>query len=257
MSGPRSPRFARAVRCAVVLAALAAGRSALAGPPYTTDDPEPVPLHGWELYLSATRVVEASDRSGDAPHVEVNYGAAPGLQLHAMVPLAFARPAGGPTTFGLGDVEVGAKLRFVEESDRRPQVGVFPLVELPTGDAGRGLGAGHVRAFLPVWLQKGLGRWTTYGGGGYWLNPGAGNRDFWFAGWQAQYALTRAFAPGAELFWQSPSAPGRSDELHFNAGFVLDVGESHHVLLSAGRAIHGCDCAHAYVSYLLTLGPKG
>src|SRR5512135_125106 len=156
MSDARPLRSRRAAGCVVVLVALAVGRSAPAGPPYTTDDPEPVPLHGWELYLSATRVVGASDRTGDAPHVEVNYGAAPGLQLHAIVPLGWARPAGRPTTFGLGDVELGAKLRFVEESERRPQVGTFPLVELPTGDAGRGLGAGHVRAFLPVWLQKSL-----------------------------------------------------------------------------------------------------
>src|SRR5512146_3199032 len=117
MSNPRSPRFTRAVRCVVVLAALAMGRSAPAGPPYTTDDPEPVPLHGWELYLSVTRLVQASDRTGDAPHFEVNYGAAPGLQLHAIVPLSYARPAGGPTTSGLGDVELGAKLRFVEETE--------------------------------------------------------------------------------------------------------------------------------------------
>lgn len=115
MSSPRSLRLTRASGWAVVLVALAAVRSAPAGPPYTTDDPEPVPLHGWELYLSDTRVVEAADGTGDAPHVEVNYGAAPGLQLHAIVPLGWARPADGPTTFGLGDVELGVKLRFVEE----------------------------------------------------------------------------------------------------------------------------------------------
>ena len=47
----------------------------------------------------------------------------------------------------------------------RPMIGVFPLVEAPTGDARRGLGAGHTREFLPLWLQKSFGGWTTYGGG--------------------------------------------------------------------------------------------
>jgi hypothetical protein len=42
---------------------------------------------------------------------------------------------------------------------------MFPLLELPTGNEHRGLGAGHVSAFLPIWVQKSFGEWTTYGGG--------------------------------------------------------------------------------------------
>ena len=239
----------------IVLVALLFPLAAVAGPPYTTDDPEPVPFHGWELYLSGTTATDGGDRSGDLPHLELNYGAAPGLQLHLVAPLGYSRPEGGTASWGLGDVELGVKYRFVEEAGGRPQVGVFPLVEVPTGDAGRGLGAGHVRAFLPVWVQKSFGAWTTYGGGGYWINPGAGNRDYWFAGWQVQVHATSFFAPGIEAFYQSASAAGRSDELHFNVGAILDLGESHHVLLSAGRAFHGCDCTHAYAAYLVTLGP--
>src|SRR5947208_2934500 len=47
------------------------------------------------------------------------------------------------------------------------QVGTFPITILPTGAESRGLGAGHVRQFLPLWVQKSFGDWTTYGGGGY------------------------------------------------------------------------------------------
>jgi len=32
-----------------------------------------------------------------------------------------------------------------------------------------------VRGFLPLWLQKSWGRWTSYGGG-YWIN-GSGQRQ--------------------------------------------------------------------------------
>ncbi len=248
--------ISRQVLAAFSFAMLLLASSALAGPPYVTDDPEPVPFRNWEFYVAGTRSTDGNDRTGDAPHFEVNYGAAPGLQVHLIVPLSFSRPQGGSTAFGLGDIEVGAKYRFVEESDSRPQVGTFPLVELPTGDAGRGLGAGHARAFLPVWLQKSFGKWTTYGGGGYWLNPGEGNRNWWFAGWQAQVQLTPSFAPGAEIYYQSPSENGASSEVRFNAGFVLDLGEHHHVLFSAGRGIHACNCSQAYLAYLFTLGPK-
>jgi hypothetical protein len=229
--------------------------AATAGPPYVTDDPEPVHFRNWELYLAGTRTADGRDRSGDAPHFEANYGAAEGVQLHLIVPLAFSRPQGGTTTFGLGDIEVGAKYRFVEETGSSPQVGTFPLVELPAGDARRGLGAGHVRAFVPIWLQKSFGKWTTYGGGGYWINPGDGNRNWWYAGWQAQVQVTSFASPGIEVFYQTPSQEGRSAEIHLNVGLILDVGKSHHILLSAGRAIHGCDCDQAYAAYLLAFGP--
>jgi hypothetical protein len=210
----------------------------------------------WEAYVALTGQAEAGARSGDAPHFEANYGAAPELQLHLIVPLSFARPPGGPTAYGWGDVEVGAKYRFVEEGERRPQVGTFPLVELPSGDATRDLGAGEVRAFLPIWLQKTIGKWTTYGGGGYWINPGTGNRNWWFAGGQAQVQLTPSFAPGAEVYYESPAEAGARPKVLFNVGFVLDVGEHHHLLASAGGAFTGCSCRQFYAAYLLTLGPE-
>ncbi len=56
-------------------------------------------------------------------------------------------------------------------------VGVFPFLEVPTGDEALGLGAGHYRGYLPVWFQKSSGDWTTYGGGGYWINHGNGTLD--------------------------------------------------------------------------------
>lgn len=228
---------------------------AAAGPPYLTDDPEPVELHHWEFYLSLTGERDPDGSSGDFPHFEVNYGPLPELQLHVILPLSYARPSGGPTAWGFGDIEVGAKVRFVKETAGRPQVGTFPLLELPSGDVSRGLGAGEVRAFIPLWLQKSFGKWTTYGGGGYWINSGEGNRNWWFAGWQAQVQLTRSFAPGAELYYQSSAAEGAASQVRFNVGFVFDASEHHHILFSAGRAITGCDCSQGYLAYLLTLGP--
>jgi hypothetical protein len=253
--GMRDGRPFRVPWWVVFAGLLAAALPASAGPPYVTDDPQPVEFRHWEFYAALTGESESGARAGDAPHVEVNYGPAPELQLHVIVPWAFARPSGGTTAWGLGDVELGAKFRFVEEGAGRPQVGTFPLVELPTGDASRGLGAPETRVFLPLWLQKTIGAWTTYGGGGYWINPGEGNRNWWFAGWQAQVQLTPSFAPGAEVYYESPSEAGARPRVLFNVGFVLDFGARHHLLGSAGAAFTGCDCRQFYVAYLLTLGP--
>ena len=42
---------------------LALAATAFAGPPFLTDDPEPVPYKHWELYLFST--VDASSKSTD------------------------------------------------------------------------------------------------------------------------------------------------------------------------------------------------
>ena len=61
---------------------------------------------------------------------------------------------------------------------------------------------GPVRILLPVWAQKDFGPWSLFGGGGYTINPGAGNRNFW----QSGLALTRNVTPrlslGAEITHQ-------------------------------------------------------
>ena len=80
----------------------------------------------------------------------MNYGAITNLQLHLIAPLAYDAPAQGIRQYGYGDTELGVKYRFIQETDVSPQVGFFPLLEIPTGSADRGLGTGHMQAFLPV-----------------------------------------------------------------------------------------------------------
>ncbi len=255
---PRAPWPAPlAAACALALAAAGALPSpALAGPPYVTDDPEPVEFRHWEVYLATIDQWTRQDGfTGTAPHVEVNYGPVPDVQLHVIAPLAWASPpGGGGAQYGYGDTELGMKLRFVREGDWTPQVGTFPLVEVPTGDASRGLGSGQTQVFLPLWVQKSFGPWTTYGGGGYWLNPGTGNRNWWYVGWLVQRQVARGLSIGAEVFHGSSRQEGRPGDTRFDVGMVLDVSELHHVLFSAGRAFDTA-AAQAYLAWQLTFSP--
>jgi hypothetical protein len=246
-------RATSARRLVVTSFCLLASATANAGPPYMTDDPEPVAYRHWELYLATEHVFTSAGATGTAPHVEVNYGADPNLQLHVIAPLAYARPRGGATAYGPGDVEVGAKLRFVQESTWVPMVGTFPLAELPVGSSARGLGNGQLRAFIPLWLQKSFGPWMTYAGGGYWFNPGAGNQNYGFVGWQAQRRLSKALTLGAEVFYTTADRIAGGQNFAFNVGGVLDLTEHHHVLLSAGRSIVGDTRFQGYLAYQLTL----
>jgi hypothetical protein len=238
----------------VLAAAILLGSApGFAGPPYLTDDPEPVAYGHWEVYLATQHFITRGLATGAAPLTDINYGAWPGLQLHVMGQLTYARPGGSPTSYGVGDTEIGAKMRFVDGRDWLPMMSLYPLLDFPTGDAARQLGSGRLHGFVPLWMQKSFGPWTTFGGGGLWVNPGAGNRNYWYAGWQAQCRVSGFATVGTEVFYSTPSQTGAKANLGFNLGLVLDLSEYQHVLFSAGRSIAGDNLFQGYAAYQLTL----
>jgi len=210
---------------------------AFAGPPFRTDDPVPVGYHHGEIYLFSAGTHEAGETSGVGPAVEFNYGPLPDVMLHLIAPMAYDAPEGESTHFGYGDTEVGIKYRFVHETDLLPMIGTFPLVEIPTGNEDKGLGNGKAQWFLPIWLQKDLGKWTTYGGGGYWINPGPENKNYWFSGILLQYSFSDSFYVGGETYYQTADTVDGKDALGFNVGGTLPVVSGIQLLFSAGRGL--------------------
>ncbi|MDD2541163.1 MAG: transporter [Desulfuromonadaceae bacterium] len=235
--------------------ALLAPPTVWAGPPFITDDPEPVEYRHGEFYISSIYANNKDGKTGTAPHFEGNYGVVPDVQLHLLLPLAYVHPNGGPTSYGIGDTEVGVKYRFINEGGTSPQVGIFPLVEIPTGDSKSGLGGGHVPVFLPIWVQKSWEPWTTYGGGGYWVNPGKGNKNFWQLGWLVQRDVTKTLTLGAEIFYFGKESAYGRDRTGYNFGGIINLTEEHHILVSAGSDIVGDNRFSAYLGYQWTFGP--
>jgi hypothetical protein len=205
---------------------------AAAGPPYITDDPEPTEYLHWEniIFSQGTRITE--ETGGVAPYCDCNYGILPNFQLHVQSGMAFSRARGVPLQWGVGDTEFGLKYRFVEQDKNgwTPSVAFYPLLEAPTGDAARGLGGGRARVFLPLWVQKDFGDWTTFGGGGYWINPGPGNKNYWFVGWVLQRKITDKLALGVELYHQTPDEIGGMQSTAFNVGGTYDFTDHYHLL---------------------------
>jgi hypothetical protein len=236
---------------------LAAGSlTALAGPPFVTDDPEPVDYQHWEFYIASQHVETVGGWSGTAPHFELNYGVVTNVQLHLIAPLAYNAPSGGGVNYGYGDTELGVKFRFIQETEQWPQVGIFPLLEIPTGSESQGLGSGHVQAFLPLWLQKSFGGWTLYGGGGYGLNSGAGNENWGFGGVVVQRQVTKNAALGAEIYNRTAMETNGRDDTAFNLGTIVDFSEHQHLLFSAGRSINGPTDFQVYIAWQFTFGPE-
>ena len=239
---------------AMVLVVLVHSPKAFAGPPYITDDPEPVEYQHWEVYLASIFSKQPDAWTSTAPHVEVNYGVVPNVQLHVIAPLSLYVPSKGLSGYGYGVTELGIKFRFVQESDWLPQIGTFPLLEVPT-ESERSLGSGNLQTFLPIWLQKSTGKWTAYGGGGYWINPGSQNRNWWFTGIVIQRQVLPNLAPGLEIFHGTSQQAGESAETGFNLGMVWDLSDLQHIMFSAGPAFGGPNQLQGYFAYQLTFGP--
>jgi len=248
----RTTGFAAVVRFAVPILFMAG--AVRAGPPFATDDPEPVELHHGELYLATQQFRSPDGWSGAAPLCEVNYGVVPDVQLHFIAPFEYDRPSDAPMHAGYGDTELGFKYRFLHETDVVPQAGIFPIIEIPTGNREEGLGNGQAQVFLPLWFQKKFGDWLTYGGGGYWINPGDGNRDNGFAGWEVQRKITESFAAGIEVQYRTADTVGGRSSSALNAGGIWDLSDTYHVLFSAGHTVQGPSEFQGYLGFLVTLG---
>ena len=214
-----------------------------AGPPFLTDDPEPVAYGHGECYAFATLDRAMDGTQVQAPAFELNYGLAPNLQGHVVFPFLAAISKSGPRAYGVGDTELGVKYRFLQEHAAVPMAGIFPMLEVPTGNADRGLGNGRMWAKLPLWLQKSWGRedhrWTTYGGGGFAFNTAPGRRNYTFVGWLLQKELGGILTLGGEVFAQGRDADDGRAFVIANAGGSCRLAENLSLLFSAGHTIVG------------------
>lgn len=223
---------------------------ALAGPPFMTDDPEPVEYQHSEFYIASQQTKTTDGRSGTLPHLEYNYGVAPDLHLHIIVPYTFNSPTGGATERGIGDTELGVKYRFIPETGNSPMVGIFPILLTHTGNYDKGLGAGGTQLFLPIWIQKKWGEWQSYGGGGYWISHAPDIKNHWFTGWQVQKEISEHVTLGGEIFHSTEQVAGQGASTGFNLGGYYNFDEHNHLLFSAGKGLKNANLTNQLSTYL-------
>lgn len=223
-----------------------------AGPPFNTDDPEPVRFRHWEYYISSINNNQAKVWSGTLPHFEINYGLIPNVQVHLLLPLNYSYNKSAGTKYGFADTEFGIKFRFIQETDNSPQVGVFPIVEIPTIKNAE-FSDGKAKIYLPVWLQKSWGDLTTYGGAGYWINPGTDNKNWIFTGWEIQYNFSPLITLGGELFYHTGTTRDEKSSTGFNLGGSINPSEKMHVIFSFGNTFSHENSFTSYLGVLWTI----
>lgn len=231
--------------------------TAISGPPYDTDDPVPVDFRSWELYFSSHSNYKRTLVQSTLPHFEINYGVIKNVQLHLIIPMAFNAVHGVKNNYGIGDIEAGVKYCFIQETRYLPQIGIFPLCEIPTGNSTKELGNGKAQFFIPVWLQKSFGdKWQTYGGYGYWINSGTGNRNWSYIGLQVQHQLAKNVSIGVEIYHVSPDTKVSDSDSRFNIGSVFDLNSKNHILISLGRSFKNNTLLQCYIGYLFTISER-
>ena len=164
-----------------------------------------------------------AETDGVAPSCDCNYGVLPNVQLHVQPGMAIHEAKGAPLQCGPDHTEFGVKYRFIEQD----KAGwVLSVGHLPVARGAHGRCGARSRYWQdpPLWVQKDFGDWTTYGGGGYWINPGPGNKNFWFAGWVLERKITDKLTLGVALFHQTPDAISGVSATGFNFGSVPSTG---------------------------------
>lgn len=229
---------------------LLAATPALAGPPYVTDDAEPTDDGHFEIYAFNQGTNSRGDTGGESG-IDFNFGGGENLQLTAVVPLAYDAASGRPLAMGIGNIELAAKYKFLDQKSSGWDIAVFPRVFLPSLSGN--VGDGHASFLLPFWAEKDWDDWSTFGGGGCALNNGGGSKDYCLFGW----ALTRKIAPGlavgAEIYHQTADMRGGRDSTAIGAGAVYDLSDNYHLMASYGPGIENAAATDRYSWYVALL----
>lgn len=253
----------------LVLILLACAKPIFAGPPFQTDDPEPVDFRHYEFYVFGADDGTPVENDPIGPAVEFNWGAAPRLQIHVVFPLGAIIPSNnpaylpagtGPSAYGVTDTELGAKFKWVKETKYVPMIGTFTMLEIPTGSYSKGLGVGTPWFKLPLWMQKSWGPWTTYGGGGYEIVPQAQYNNFAYEGWLVQRDFGKKLTLGTEVFHHGDEGLAtpqiRAATLIDTGGYYYFRNPGFQLLFCYGHTIAGMAENYAYVGLYWTWGSK-
>jgi hypothetical protein len=240
-----------------------------AGPPFQTDDPEPVDFRHYEFYQFGTVSSTPVETDPTGPAFEFNWGAVPNVQLHVILPWGAVRPSNnpvyfpagvGPSAYGLTDMELGAKIRFIKETKHRPEVGSFTMLEVPTGNVDKGLGVGRVWYKLPVWAQKSWGHWTSYGGAGYQIVHQTQYQNFPYGGWLLQRDIGKRLTLGGEIFSHAKEGLAtpqtQSATMVDLGGFYYIKNPGLQILFCYGHSVAGQTENYAYLGLYQTWGSK-
>jgi hypothetical protein len=86
-----------------------------------------------------------------------------------------------------------------------------------------------------VWLEKDFAGGTSlFGGGGFEINPGPGNRNFWQAGAALTKDVSEELSLGAEITREGPDRDGGTPQTRAGVGAIAKLSNHYSLLFSGG-----------------------
>lgn len=249
-------------RCLAALAAISwSAQPLLSGPPFQLDDPDVIPYGHFEYYAFGNVSSSPGEIATSGPAVEFNWSGIRNVMFHFLFPAASSFPSDGPATFGLGDSEIGVQYRFIQETKHRPMVGTFTMMEIPSGNPAKGLGAGKPSWRVPLYAQKTIGSWTIDGGGGEDFSNIAGARNYPFGGTLVLRDVSKKLTLGAELFYHGRQTADPSESRYATmidfGGYYTIRDPGFQLLFCYGHSVAGQAENYAYLALYWTRAGKG
>lgn len=135
-------------------------------------------------------------------------------------------PAGHAT--GLGNLQVGAKLRLWADPGGVPVLSLLPTVNVPTASAEKGLGSGDADYTLVVLTGADIGHHghvdVNYGIGAIGAGGGAPHFAQHLVSVSASVAASDNWNPYVEMFWFSRQESGGGAIAAFDLGAIYELG---------------------------------
>lgn len=210
----------------VMLLLLLCGGSLIAqegGPPMLTDDARVTDLKEWEMNTSINTSV-AGHLTLSVPHIDLNYGILPRLQLKVEAPLLveFSNRKG---VGRVGEIVAGVKYRFFDEEKHFVSAATFPQIYFHENK-------GYL---IPLFVEKTLGKFLVGQGWGYFIGDRQPNNFQW--GSIAGFRATEKLHLMVEYFLQKDD--GREKDSYLNAGFRYPLSGTFTLMASFGSQISG------------------
>lgn len=207
--------------------------------PFDVDDPSTTELRKFYLSIGYVSFQEAGFESQAFPNFQLSYGLKDNLELFCGFGVLSAREAEVKRETGQDDTLAGVRWRFMEESERRPQLLLGYQSKIPTASRTKGLGNGEFDHSLWISLGKSFQRYFLFANAGYNLHGESEARNNWFWGCALTYQLTESLNIGAQVLGNSPGYPGERHELAWGFGFTFNFDPDRSLMFKAGRSERG------------------
>lgn len=247
MEGIRGPSAAGWLAAAGVILCASACH---AGAPLFSDDPAPTPLHHFEIYSPFTLERSPGETGFEFPGIDLNYGAAPNVQLAVEGAIAWDEPPPNSARRAHpGDLTVQAKYLLFQRGQEHHvfQFATYPKIVVPSTTTWNTVAFESVDYVVPVlWLQEWGEKTRVYGDVHATLPHDEDAPRQAFVGLAFERDVAPRVTLTGEAYTETAAEAHHRDVVGFSLGIIREIkrypnDEDHHVdvLLSVGHAWFG------------------